>query len=240
MFCWRRLCVRYRRDLVGLAETTERLRGRRGAVAALERVTAGWGVPALDWQRDREAACAYHWLREPERAARHLRRSLIEHLCGSGSCEVAPGALVYLYLEAGCGLEAVLTARLFGGHCAFVRDALPIDLISDVRLRGLIDELVLEHRSSPADTRRISELVLGVTSGDADVRREALGELRKQGPTVSAVLFSAMRSLDPHGRSRIHGLLIDWALDRAARRFWPPDEFGRWPSDFAAPPAKGR
>jgi len=146
--------VWYDRVLGKRVTDADRSHGRPFAVRVVERwVTRGVIARRLpEWPRDRIAARAYHELGEFERAARHLRASLIEHHCTSGSCGVGPSALVYLYLQAGLGFEAVMASMPFGSAPGLLHDRVTA-LMAERRIARLVDELIAERRRSATGAR---------------------------------------------------------------------------------------
>jgi hypothetical protein len=173
------------------------------------------------WRRDRVAACAYHWLGEPMRAARHLRASLVTHYCGGGSCWFAPAALQFLYLEAREPFKAGLTSRSFNGQRGPAFGPPFGDFPTTAHLRRLVAELVALHRDAPADPE-IESLITQLGHEAADVRARALRALERLGPVSSPAMFAAARSSAPDTRQQIDAVLGDWALTHAAERLFPP------------------
>jgi|SRR5579862_6754464 len=144
----------YERVLGNRVADADRTHGRRFAVRLVEQWVAR-GVIAkrlTQWPRDRLTARAYHDVGEYERAARYLRASLLEHHCTSGPCRVGPSALVYLYLLAGRGFEAVMASMPYGSARGVLHERLD-DLIGERRIARLVDEVIAERRRSAAGTR---------------------------------------------------------------------------------------
>src|SRR5262249_7703837 len=149
-----------------VAETDQR-RGRRPAIQSVERWLRGDDQADRHlecWRRDRVAACAYHELEQPMRAARCLKASLVAHHCQQGPCTFAATALQYLYVAVGDALRADLTARFFVSSRGPVFGLPYGPFLEPTHVRRLIRELVYHHRDGPADR--------GVLASIAELRHE--------------------------------------------------------------------
>jgi len=218
---WKIVCRRIDRYAIRFLDAVRAAQAARGRTAAVDLV-ARWVVgpepSALGlqaWERDRAAAYAYHEVGELERAARCLRAALIDHLCSHGSCRFAPDALAYLFLAAGQGLEAALTCRHLPTWVVP-----PTSVVPPGRLPRLVDELVLAHRDAGCDVRSLPVRVAELDSNEASIRERAKRMLIERGPSVSPALRSAAGTAGAAARATINELLVDWALDRAAVRFF--------------------